>query len=367
MTILRKLRVLVVDDSPVMQSLISRMLSNMPEVEVVGTAADAFEAREKLMKLAPDVMTLDIDMPKLDGLSFLEKVMKHFPTPTVVVSIMAVKGSEVEKRALRLGAIRAIEKPKIQGGRSLQEASNDICAAVLDAGKARGKSQFQGAAGLHVAAARSAALISEPTVPEDILEKCVIAIASSTGGTEALKVVLKELPVEVPPIVVVQHMPPLFTTQYAGHLREICSFQVNEAKDSDRLLPGHLLLAPGDFHMEVERRGGLRVRLHQGPMMHGVRPAADYLFESVSRIYGDRALGVVLTGMGRDGAGGLLAMKKAGAATIVQDEKSSIVFGMPKAAIEVGAADQVVRLERIAAKIMDWVRLQAKRPNKKAS
>jgi two-component system chemotaxis response regulator CheB len=366
MTILRKLRVLVVDDSPVMQALISRMLTTMPEVEVIGTASDAFQAREMLVQLAPDVMTLDIDMPKLDGLAFLDKVMKHFPTPTIVVSARAVKGSDVEKRALEVGAIRAIEKPKVQGGRSLQEASAEICAAVLEAGKARSSAKFQGSAGAKaVQQAQVRNLSAEPAIPESILDRSIIAIASSTGGTEALKVALKELPAEVPPIVVVQHMPPMFTAQYAGHLQEVCSFQVREAKDGDLVKPGQLLLAPGDFHMEVQRRGGLRIRLHQETMLHGVRPAADYLFESVAKTHGARALGVILTGMGRDGAAGLLSMKKAGAATMVQDEKTSVVFGMPKAAIDLGAVDQVVRLERIAAKIMDWVRLQATLESKK--
>jgi two-component system chemotaxis response regulator CheB len=368
MTIVRKLRVLVVDDSSVMQALISRMLAAMPEVEVIGTASDAFEAREKLVQLAPDVMTLDIDMPRLDGIAFLEKVMKHFPVPTVVVSARAIKGSEVEKSALAAGAIRAVEKPKVQGGRSLQEASADICAAVLEAGKARGSAKFQGSPGAKaVQQAQVRNLASEPSVPESVLDRKIIAIASSTGGTEALKVVLKELPAEVPPIVVVQHMPPMFTAQYAGHLQEICPFQVREAKDGDLVKPGQLLLAPGDFHMEVQRRGGLRIRLHQEAMLHGVRPAADYLFESVAKTHGAHALGVILTGMGRDGAAGLLSMKKAGASTMVQDEKSSVVFGMPKAAIDLGAVDQVVRLERIAAKIMDWLRLQAKQETKRAS
>jgi two-component system chemotaxis response regulator CheB len=182
-----------------------------------------------------------------------------------------------------------------------------------------------------------------------------------------LKVVLQELPAEVPPIVVVQHMPPMFTTQYAGHLQELCAFRVREAKDGELVKPGELLLAPGDFHMEVQRRGGLRIRLHQEAMLHGVRPAADYLFESVAKTHGANALGVILTGMGRDGAAGLLSMRKAGASSIVQDEKSSVVFGMPKAAIELGAAEQVVRLERISAKIMDWLRMQAKHGSKKAS
>ncbi len=359
MTISRKLRVLVVDDSLVMQALISRMLAGVPEVEVIGMAADAFQAREKLVELQPDVMTLDIDMPRLDGIAFLEKVMKHFPTPTVVVSARAVKGSEVEHRALEAGAIRAIEKPKVQGGRSLQEASADIRAAVLEAGQARARPRFQKSMQLRSASLANAA--TEP-VSEAILARRMIAIASSTGGTEALKVALKGLPAEVPPIVVVQHMPALFTTQYSQHLQEICAFQVREARDGDLVVPGQLLLAPGDFHMEVQRRGGLRIRLHQAPMMHGVRPAADYLFESVAKVMGGDALGVVLTGMGRDGAQGLLNMKKAGAATLVQDERSSVVFGMPKAAIDLGAADQVVALERISAKILDWIHRQGRRP-----
>jgi len=367
MTILKKYRVLIVDDSPIMQALISRMLSSLAEIEVVATASDAFEAREKLVEFSPDVMTLDIDMPKLDGLAFLEKVMKHFPTPTVVVSSLAEKGSKVSLRAVELGAIRAVEKPKVQAGRSLQEASAEICAAVIEAGKARSQPRFRipsEAREVSAGIARQGAG-SDPAV-EGLLARKIIAIASSTGGTEALKAVLRHLPAAIPPIVVVQHMPALFTTQYAQHLQEICAFRVREAKDGDLVTPGQLFLAPGDFHMEVERRGGLRIRLHQGPMLHGVRPAADYLFESVAKIMGHHALGVVLTGMGRDGASGLLSMKQAGARTIVQDEKSSVVFGMPKAAIELGAADQVVALNRISAKIIDWIEQIKNSPAKKA-
>ncbi|MEN9722542.1 MAG: protein-glutamate methylesterase [Pseudomonadota bacterium] len=378
MTITRKTRVLVVDDSAVMQALITRMLSAVPDVEVIGTASDAFEARAKLVALSPDVMTLDIDMPRLNGIAFLEKVMKYFPTPTVVVSARAIKGSEIEKQALAAGAIQAVEKPKIQSGRSLQDASSEILAAVALAAKVRFSGGQQGAVTspvAQVAAPRSLSTAAfanasasgfaatsrlHAGVSEAVLARRIVAIASSTGGTEALKTVLCQLPAEVPPIVVVQHMPPLFTSQFTQHLREICAFQVREAQDGDLVTPGHLFLAPGDFHMEVEKSGPLRIRLHRAPMLHGVRPAADYLFESVARTMGKHSLGVILTGMGKDGAQGLLSMKKAGGSSIVQDEKTSVVFGMPKAAIDVGAADQVVPLTSISGKILEWIQAQGR-------
>jgi two-component system chemotaxis response regulator CheB len=342
-----------------MRALIQRMLSGDSEIEVVGLAVDAFDAREKLLDAKPDVITLDVDMPRMDGITFLQKLMTYVPTPVVILSSLTREGSELAMQAYSAGAIRVIEKPKmagLPGGalKSVSDAGRELIEAIKEAASAQVRSpRVSAQAVLHAA---SVLPISDSMrLATQAMEDGVLAMASSTGGTEALKAVLSRLPADLPPTVVVQHMPAQFLDTYAKHLQAVCPFEVKVASRGDPLRRGQLLLAPGDSHLEVVRRGNLlQARLHQEAALHGVRPAADYLFKSVAKLTGVRTWGVVLTGMGKDGAAGLLAMKNAGAQTIAQDESTSVVFGMPKAAIDLGGVDLVLPLDRISVRLREW-------------
>jgi two-component system chemotaxis response regulator CheB len=351
-----KIRVLIVDDSAIIRSLYQKMLSGDPEIEVVGTAVDPFVAREKLVELRPDVMTLDIEMPRMDGLSFLEKVMTHMPVRTIVISSLSTKNSELALRALELGAVDVMAKPAIDVANTLDKLRQEVVARV----KAVARARLPGKLSPSVASVVKP-LSAQAKPASDALARTthqILAIAASTGGTEALKEVLPRLPADLPGTVIVQHMPPVFTKSFAEALNKLCPFEVREAKDGDRVHPGLALIAPGNFHMELSRSGAYYyVKLHQEALLHGVRPAADYLMKSVAKVAGRNAVGVVLTGMGRDGAAGLLAMKQAGAMTIAQDETSCIVFGMPREAIECGAVDKVMSLTTVA----DELNIQFKR------
>lgn len=335
-----KIRVLIVEDSAVMRKLLTALLEADGEIEVIATAPDAEIAREKLVGLRPDVMTLDLQLPGMDGVSFLEKVMQHFPTRTLVISQHAGEGSEA---ALKAGALAVMAKPSIESQDDWRRASEAFTQKIKSLCKTRIAQNPQ-------IEREQAPVKSAPSAIQ------LIAMAASTGGTEALKEVLRALPEDLPGIVIVQHMPPYFTQTFAQNLNRVCRLRVKEASDGDRVEAGLALLAPGDFHMELVKRGSLlSVRLHQAPPLHGVRPAADFLLKSVAKIMGSQALGLILTGMGRDGAEGLLAMHKAGAHTIAQDELSSVVYGMPKAALALGAVDEVLPLHRIGASILTTV------------
>lgn len=341
----RKIKILIVDDSSVVRNLLTHLFSNDPECEVVGVAPDPYVAREKLVALEPDVMTLDIEMPRMDGLTFLEKVMKHKPIPTVIVSSLSQRGSSMALRAFEIGAVDVIAKPAIDVTKSMHEIGDQIVRTVKEAARVNitkissrlGEVKKNGEVG--------------PKINRTSLAKTthqILAIGASTGGTVALKTILPMLPSDIPGTVVVQHMPPVFTKTFADHLQELCSFEVKEAEDGDRVNPGRCLIAPGNFHMELSRSGAYYyVKLHQAPPIHGVRPAVDYLFNSVAEVAGANAIGVILTGMGADGAKGLLNMKKSGAFTIAQDEASCVVFGMPKQAIDLGAVNLTLGLEEI--------------------
>lgn len=337
-----KIKVLIVDDSAVIRKLFSKIVSMCSDMELVGTAPDPYVAREKLVELKPDVMTLDVEMPRMDGLSFLERVMQFMPTRTLVISSLAKAGSETALRALELGAIDVVEKPSLDVTKSLEEMSQKIIEKIRMAAKAR----------LQPRTTSEILKIAKPKLSPTALAKTthqLLAIASSTGGTEALKVLLQGLPPDLPGTVVVQHMPAGFTKTYADSLNLRCPFEVKEAQDGDKVMPGRVLLAPGNFHMELTRDGAYyHVKLHQEPMLHGVRPAADYLMKTVAKYAGSNAMGVVLTGMGKDGAVGLLEMKKAGAYTIAQSEKTCVVYGMPGAAVAAGAVDSILDLDKIA-------------------
>lgn len=345
----QKIRVLIVDDSAVIRKLLEKIFSSAPDIEVVGTAADPYIARDKLVALKPDVMTLDVEMPRMDGISFLEKVMQHFPTRTIIFSSLAKTGSETYLRALEAGAIEILEKPSIDVSQTLEVLGASILEKVRAVAKARInpiKKVVTPGTPVKKAAPTSLARTTHQ----------LIAVASSTGGTEALKVFLSGMPTDIPGTLVVQHMPPGFTKSFAENLNNMFPFEVKEAQDGDQVVPGRVLIAPGNYHMEITRSGAFYyVKLHQGPTLHSVRPAADYLMKSVAKYVGKNALGVVLTGMGKDGAEGLLEMKNAGAYTVVQNEETCVVYGMPGAAVALGAADKILPLDRIAGDLIHQV------------
>lgn len=353
----KKIRVLVVDDSAVLRKMLTKILESDPGIEVVATAPDPFIARDKLVELKPDVMTLDVEMPKMDGITFLEKVMEHFPTRTLLFSSLSSKGSETALRALEVGAVDVMGKPAMDVQNGLMSLANELIERVKAVASAR----------LPLSGGPRKTIGSQPIVKKSSnvgamvkTTHSILAIASSTGGTEALKRVLPLLPADIPGTVIVQHMPPVFTKAFAQALNNICPFEVREAADGDRIYPGQVLLAPGNFHMEVARSGAnYYVRLHQDPLLHGVRPAADFLMKSVAQYAGSNAVGVVLTGMGKDGAEGLLHMKKAGAFNIAQDEATCAVFGMPKVAIELKAIDKILPLDEIAKEVIRQFQIRA--------
>lgn len=336
------IRVLVVDDSAVVRRVISEELSRFPDIEIVGTAVDPFAARDKILQLKPDVVTLDLEMPRMDGLSFLSRLMKHHPLPVVVLSSLTPRNSELALKALELGAVEVLCKPG--SAYAAKEVAQPLVHAIRSAAAAR------------VKAPGSAPAAARPAVPRNLLVQTthkVIAVGASTGGTRAIETVLKGFPPAVPGIVIVQHMPEHFTSQFARRLNEVCAVEVREARDNDAVVPGTALIAPGNRHMVLARSGGnYIVRVKDGPRVHYQRPSVDVLFHSVAEVAGRNAVGAILTGMGADGAKGLLAMRGAGAHTLAQDEATSVVFGMPKEAIRLGAAAAVVPLEAMAGALL---------------
>jgi len=340
------IRVLIVDDSALVRRILSEELGKHPDIEVVGTAVDPYVAREKIVRLRPDVLTLDVEMPRMDGLSFLAKLMRHYPIPTVVVSSLTPRHSEAAVRALALGAVDVVAKPT--SSFSASGIGDELARAVRAASYAR--------VAAHVAApAAPAAAPAIEVAPLRVLETThkVLAIGASTGGTVAIERVLRGLPADAPGTVIVQHMPEHFTGPFAARLNGLCAMDVREARDGDMVVPGLALVAPGGRHMVLQRSGARHVaRIKDGPPVHHQRPAVDVLFQSVARGAGRNAVGVLLTGMGADGAKGLLAMREAGAHTIAQDEHTCVVFGMPKEAIKLGAAAEILPLPDVAAAIL---------------
>ncbi len=337
------IRVLVVDDSAIVRKVLTEELGRYPDIEVVGAAVDPYVARGMIVRLNPDVITLDIEMPRMDGLSFLAKLMKHRPMPVVVVSSLTPENSDTALRALELGAVDVMCKP----GSAYSTA--DISRRLVQAIRAAARS-------------RPAALCALPALspvppPSGRFQfqttRKIVALGASTGGTKALEVVLQGFPADTPGTVVVQHMPEHFTNAFAKRLDKLCAMHVREARDRDEVVAGLCLIAPGDHHMVLERSGAVHmVRLKDGPMVHYQRPAVDPLFESVARHAGVNAVGAILTGMGSDGADGLLAMRRAGARTLAQDEQTCVVFGMPREAIKLGAAEEVLPLPHIAPAVL---------------
>lgn len=341
------IKVLIIDDSAMIRKVFETELSKDPEIEVVGTAPDPIVGRDKIVYLRPDVITLDIEMPRMDGLTFLAKLMKHYPLPVVIVSSLAKRGGDVAMKAMELGAVEVISKPGT--AYSVGDMSEQLIEKVKAAAKVK---VFKTIDDSRISSKEeNRALISSLTVKTT---NKIVAIGASTGGTEALREVITRLPSNAPPIVIVQHMPQNFTKSFADRLNDLSQVQVKEATDGEYLAIGKVLIAPGNKHMEI-RRSGIQyyVTLFDGPMMFHQRPAVEILFDSVAKYAGQNAIGVILTGMGKDGAQGLLNMRQAGAHTIAQDEKSCIVFGMPKEAIDLGAAEVIKPLPQIAQTILD--------------
>jgi two-component system chemotaxis response regulator CheB len=330
-------RVLIVDDSATMRSLIANVLQRDPEIEVVGEAGDPLEAREAIKRLNPDVITLDVEMPNMNGIDFLEKIMRLRPMPVIMVSTITVRGAEATMEALELGAVDCVAKPSTGGLEDFQ----DLAFKVKAAAKAK------------VKPLRPASAAPKPAPVEHTPDDRVIGIGSSTGGVEALVTILSRFPANCPPTVITQHMPATFTKNFAARLDRMCAPHVGEAYEGALLENGRVYIAPGgEHHLEVSGAGQLRCRLTAGPSVNGHRPSVDVLFRSMAKAVGPRGVGAILTGMGRDGAEGLLAMRRTGAHTFGQDEASCVVYGMPKAAFEIGAVERQAPLDRLAAELL---------------
>ena len=346
---MRKIRVLIIDDSALVRGLLTQIVNREADLEAIGAAPDPLVAREMIRSLNPDVVTLDIEMPKMDGLDFLERLMRLRPTPVVMVSTLTARGADATLRALELGAIDFVSKPRLGIAAGLQELAADICEKIRVASRAR--------LARHVAPAPAAP--DGQTLLKTVLAQYsristekLIAIGASTGGTEAIREVISRLSADSPAVLITQHMPPGFTRSFAARLNALCRLAVSEAQDGERALPGHAYIAPGDRHMKLVRSGAnYMISLDDGPPVNRHRPSVDVLFRSVAAVAGQNALGVMLTGMGKDGAGAMLEMKQVGAFNVAQDEASCIVFGMPKEAIAVGAVDEVLPVTQIAERL----------------
>jgi two-component system, chemotaxis family, protein-glutamate methylesterase/glutaminase len=348
----KKLRVLVVDDSAVVRQTMSEILSSDPEIEVMGTAADPYAAVARIAEEVPDVLTLDVEMPRMDGLTFLKKLMSQHPIPVIICSSLAEEGCETTLRALEYGATDIIQKPKMGTRQFLEESKVRVCDAVKAAAKARVQRLSQ------------VPLVQPKLTADAVMPKAtshamlqtterVVAVGASTGGTEALRVFLEALPENSPGMVIVQHMPERFTAAFASRLDTLCKVTIKEAADDDTVVPGRVLIAPGNKHTLLKRSGArYYVEVRDGPLVSRHRPSVDVLFRSVARYAGKNAVAVIMTGMGDDGAAGMLELKEAGAFTIAQDEATSVVFGMPNEAIKRGAIDKVLPLPRIAPEVL---------------
>ncbi len=358
----RKIRVLVVDDSALIRSVMKELINREKDMECVGAAPDPLVAREMIKSLNPDVLTLDVEMPKMDGLDFLERLMRLRPMPVIMVSTLTERGSDITFRALALGAVDFVSKPKIDIMRGMEEYAAEIIEKIRTAAQAK------------VRKVASSAQVSERLSADAILpsvsgkfsstEKLII-IGASTGGTEAIKEVLTHFPADVPGILVTQHMPETFTKSFADRLNSLCRISVKEAEHNERILPGHAYIAPGHSHLLLKRSGANYVtELSQGPPVNRHRPSVDVLFRSAANVAGANALGIILTGMGKDGAQGMLEMRQAGSHTIAQDEASCVVFGMPREAIALGAAAEIVPLQGIARHALDYLARHSGKSNR---
>ena len=342
----QKTSVIVVDDSALIRSLLAEIINRESDMRCVGAAADPLIAREMIRELNPDVITLDIEMPRMDGLDFLAKLMRLRPMPVVMVSTLTERGADVTLRALELGAVDFVAKPKIGLADGMRALAHDLTDKIRIASQARFR-RPQSAAAVRPA----------PTSIGRLSTEKIIFIGASTGGTEATKEVLMAMPADAPAVVITQHMPPGFTKSYAARLDGLCRMVVKEARNGERIRPGHAYVAPGGLHLSVERSGADYIaRVRDAHPVNRHRPSVEVLFESAARVVGPNALGVMLTGMGADGAAAMKAMRDAGSYNLVQDEASCVVFGMPREAIAAGAAHEVLPLAQIAPKLMDRLR-----------
>ncbi|MFP3567247.1 protein-glutamate methylesterase/protein-glutamine glutaminase [Paraburkholderia sp. SIMBA_030] len=351
---MQKIKVLCVDDSALIRSLMTEIINGQPDMTVVATAPDPLVARDLIKQHNPDVLTLDVEMPRMDGLDFLEKLMRLRPMPVVMVSSLTERGNEITLRALELGAVDFVTKPKV----GIRDGMLDYSEKLADKIRAAARARVRQAAPAHHAAAHAAhapdAAAAAPLFNNPLLstEKLII-VGASTGGTEAIREVLVPLPPDAPAVLIAQHMPPGFTKSFAQRLNGLCRITVKEAEHGERVLPGHAYIAPGHAHLLLARSGANYIaHLSDEPPVNRHRPSVDVLFRSAAQHAGKNAVGVILTGMGRDGAAGLLEMKKAGAYTLAQDEASCIVFGMPREAIALGAADEIASLPEMSRRVM---------------
>ncbi|MBY5928728.1 chemotaxis response regulator protein-glutamate methylesterase [Halomonas sp. DP8Y7-1] len=339
-----KIKVLCVDDSALIRNLLKEIIQSQPDMEVVAVAPDPLVARDLIKRHDPDVLTLDVEMPRMDGLDFLERLMRLRPMPVLMVSSLTQAGSDITLRALELGALDFVAKPTLGIRDGMLDYANDIADKIRAAARSRPRQTKPREA--------PPQRLSAPIIGSEKL----VAIGASTGGTEAIRQVLEPLPAASPAIIITQHMPGGFTRSFAERLDRLCQIAVKEASDGERLLPGHAYIAPGDHHLELARSGANYIaRLHAGPPVNRHRPSVDVMFDSVARLAGANAVGVLLTGMGKDGAAGLLRMREAGAKTLAQDEASCVVFGMPREAIALGGATEVIALPDVAPRILALV------------
>jgi two-component system chemotaxis response regulator CheB len=346
-----KIRVLIVDDSAVVRQTLREVLESDPEIEVIATAGDPFVAADRIAEQVPDVITLDIEMPRMDGLTFLRKLMSQHPIPVVICSSLAEEGTQSTFKALEYGAVDIVTKPRLGTKQFLEDSRIILCNAVKAAAQARLRTL--GPSHTVEPKLTADAILSPATHAMAETTEKVVVIGASTGGTEALKTVLETLPADTPGIVIVQHMPELFTRAFANRLDSLCSITVKEAETNDTVIRGRALIAPGNHHLLLKRSGArYYVEIKNGPLVCRHRPSVDVLFRSAARYAGQNAVGVILTGMGDDGARGMLEMKQAGAHTFAQDEASCVVFGMPKEAIKLGGVDKVLPLHAVAAAIL---------------
>ncbi len=363
-----KIRVLIVDDSALVRQTLTKILDADKDIEVVGAAPDPLVAREKIKKLNPDVLTLDVEMPKMDGVTFLRNLMRLRPMPVVMVSSLTEKGAEITLEALEVGAVDFVSKPKIDLANTLEDYAEEVTEKVKAAAGAklskRGADARMIARGspnpqkMEITEKHSADVVLEKrAVPQHFkTTDRIIAIGASTGGTEALKVVLEAMPADCPGIVISQHIPPVFSTSFANRMDTICAMTVFEAVDGQQILPGHVYIAPGDAHLMLVRDGArYRCKLSDAPPVNRHRPSVDVLFRSVAQNAGKNAVGAILTGMGDDGARGLKEMLEAGAKTMAQDEKTSVVWGMPGEAVHIGATELTLPLDEIAPRILQMI------------
>ncbi|MGV3627953.1 MAG: protein-glutamate methylesterase/protein-glutamine glutaminase [Betaproteobacteria bacterium] len=344
----RRIKVLVIDDSALIRSLLSGIISRQPDMAVVGTAPDPIVAREMIRNLDPDVLTLDVEMPRMDGIDFLEKLMRLRPMPVVMVSTMTQQGAEVTLRALELGAVDFVAKPKIDIARGIDATSHELVEKIRLASNARVR---------RLNPFRPVPAPGQPALGSRISTEKLIIVGASTGGTEAIRELLLPMPPDAPAIVITQHMPAGFTRSFAQRLDSLCRISVKEAADGERILPGHAYIAPGDFHLMVQKSGANYIaRLSDAEPVNRHRPSVEVLFKSAAQCAGGNVIGIMLTGMGRDGATAMLEMKRAGAHNIAQDEASCVVFGMPKEAIAAGGVDEVLPLDAITPRVLGLLR-----------